>query len=245
VGFLLFFLECACLCALIKGCRQLVLIGDHKQLAPVVISKKAAYKGMGVSFYERLMATLKITPFMLKTQYRMHPSICCFPSERIYNSQLYSSQSTEDFVLPSGFDWPNRSIHVAFVNVTDGKELHSKGETSCYNVEEIALITEIVYNLVKAPDNIWTSANDFGIITAYSAQKVYLRSAMLKIDKQRKDHLQLKNDYFEYSKIDVNTVDGFQGKQKEVILFSTVRSNGRVKLYFPKHLIYREILGFY
>lgn len=71
--------EAQTLMPLIKGCRQLVLIGDHKQLPPTVISLFAQSKGMTISLFERLIKQ-GVKPVLLVTQYRMHPTIAFFPS---------------------------------------------------------------------------------------------------------------------------------------------------------------------
>ena len=70
-----------------RSARQLILVGDHAQLSPTVISKEAEEKGLGFSLFERLHK-LGVESTMLKTQYRMHPTIREFPSSRFYDGKL-------------------------------------------------------------------------------------------------------------------------------------------------------------
>ena len=63
---------------------HVVLIGDHMQLAPTVLSKAAEFKGLGTSMFERLMRVGGVDPCMLTLQYRMHESICSWPSQEFY-----------------------------------------------------------------------------------------------------------------------------------------------------------------
>ncbi|DAC60995.1 MAG TPA: hypothetical protein D7I02_06180, partial [Candidatus Poseidoniales archaeon] len=79
--------EPASLVPLIRGARQIVLVGDHKQLPPTVLSFRAEEKGLKRSLFERLV-DLGIEPFLLTKQYRMNPSISKFPNKQFYSSKL-------------------------------------------------------------------------------------------------------------------------------------------------------------
>ena len=79
--------EPASLVPLVKGSRQIVLVGDHRQLPPTVISRRAERGGLDRSLFERLVE-MGIAPLMLTTQYRMHPSISDFPNNRFYDGKL-------------------------------------------------------------------------------------------------------------------------------------------------------------
>ena len=79
--------EPASLVPLVKGSRQIVLVGDHRQLPPTVISRRAEKGGLDRSLFERLVE-MGIAPLMLTTQYRMHPSISDFPNKRFYDGKL-------------------------------------------------------------------------------------------------------------------------------------------------------------
>lgn len=75
-------MEPECLIPIVTGVKQLVLVGDHQQLGPVVMCKKAAKAGLAMSLFERLVL-LGIRPIRLQVQYRMHPSLSEFPSNMV------------------------------------------------------------------------------------------------------------------------------------------------------------------
>ena len=79
--------EPECMIPVVMGCRQLVLVGDHCQLGPVVMCKKAARAGLCQSLFERLVV-LGIRPIRLQVQYRMHPCLSRFPSNTFYEGSL-------------------------------------------------------------------------------------------------------------------------------------------------------------
>lgn len=79
--------EPECMIPVVLGCRQLVLVGDHCQLGPVVMCKKAARAGLSQSLFERLVV-LGLRPIRLQVQYRMHPSLSAFPSNIFYEGSL-------------------------------------------------------------------------------------------------------------------------------------------------------------
>lgn len=85
--------EPECMIPVILGCRQLVLVGDHCQLGPVVMCKKAARAGLSQSLFERLVV-LGIRPIRLQVQYRMHPALSAFPSNIFYEGSLQNGVTT-------------------------------------------------------------------------------------------------------------------------------------------------------
>lgn len=116
--------EMSTLIPLIRGCHQLVLIGDHKQLPPTVISTFAQSKGMTISLFERLIRQ-GIKPYLLSTQYRMHPSIALFPSYQFYNHKLINGIGDEHRLMVPGFAWPSNHIRVALINVVGSEQVYS------------------------------------------------------------------------------------------------------------------------
>ena len=85
--------EPECMIPVVLGCRQLVLVGDHCQLGPVVMCKKAARAGLSQSLFERLVV-LGIRPIRLQVQYRMHPALSAFPSNIFYEGSLQNGVTT-------------------------------------------------------------------------------------------------------------------------------------------------------
>ena len=78
-----------------RGCKQLILVGAHMQLPPVVMNKKAQRKGLTTSLFERLIY-VGVKPTLLKVQYRMHPCISAFPSNMFYNGVLENGVTAID-----------------------------------------------------------------------------------------------------------------------------------------------------
>ena len=87
--------EPECMIPVVLGCRQLVLVGDHCQLGPVVMCKKAARAGLSQSLFERLVV-LGIRPIRLQVQYRMHPALSAFPSNIFYEGSLQNGVSASE-----------------------------------------------------------------------------------------------------------------------------------------------------
>ena len=141
---------------------------------------------------------------MLDVQYRMHPSIALFPSSQFYNGKLRSGVSEEERRAPAGFTWPNKNIPVAFLNTPNSAEETSKA-SSKLNDFEARQVCEVVLDLLKAGD---VTSEGIGIVTPYRAQLKLIS------DKTK----QLEN-------VSVRTVDGFQGQERDVIVFSAVRCN--------------------
>ena len=82
---------------------RVVMIGDHKQLPPTVLSDEAAFNGLQTSLFQRLCETPGFKRCMLEVQYRMHPSIAQWPSEALYDGKLGNGMSHYNCVLLMGF----------------------------------------------------------------------------------------------------------------------------------------------
>lgn len=108
--------EPAVLVPLMRGCRQLVLVGDHCQLPPTVLSTRAEEEGHGVPLFSRMVAC-GVPPYMLDTQYRMHPCIAMFPSDLFYGGLLKSGVSAPERRPLAGFPWPREEFPCAFIPV--------------------------------------------------------------------------------------------------------------------------------
>ncbi len=80
-------MEAECLIPIVKGVKQLVLVGDQCQLGPVVQSKKAEKAGLATSLFQRLVS-INNRPIMLEVQYRMHPALSRWPSDMFYEGKL-------------------------------------------------------------------------------------------------------------------------------------------------------------
>ena len=109
-------MESASLPAIVLGCERLILVGDQNQLPPVVASPQALEHGLGVSLFARLAAG-GMKPSLLNEQYRMHPKIAEFSSSRFYGGLVQTKVEAVDRPVPKGFNWPNPTIPVVFVDV--------------------------------------------------------------------------------------------------------------------------------
>lgn len=195
---------------LLHRCSKLVLVGDPQQLPPTVISTKAEDLGYGQSLMARLCQRLEATGhgsliLQLTIQYRMHPDICFFPSNHFYNRMLETDQATAEVRCSS--DWPFQPYMV--FDVADGYEMKEK--ESFANPQEIKMVVALV-KLIKSKKKEF-SFRHIGIITPYRAQK------MLIIEELRKEFGK------DSRPSEVDTVDGFQGRQKDCIIVTCVRAN--------------------
>eukprot|EP01043_Picozoa_sp_COSAG02_P021089 COSAG02_NODE_1060_length_14866_cov_3.131916_13_plen_262_part_00 len=213
--------ECACLVPVVKGCKALVMCGDHHQLPPTILSRAAELEGLNVSLFERL-AKAGVTAHMLDTQHRMHPAIAAFPSTFFYTGRLKSADhlnSTTRPVVP-GFDWPNPRCPIAFVAARKGSEVRLG--LSYANPAEAQLLARIVAEVSMAVDMQRRNgfvANDgglsIGVIAPYAGQAQEIRRALASVSTHG-----LGRDG-----IEISTVDGFQGREKDLIVFSATRAN--------------------
>jgi len=211
--------ETATLIPLTKGARHVVLVGDHHQLPPTVISRRAEEAGYARSLFERLIA-LGAPSTMLTTQYRMHPAIREWPSERFYGGRLEDGVSAEERMAPAGFVWPNWDAPVAFVPV-EGSEDSSPDGASKQNMDEAGLAVRIVDMLLSGGD---LTPSDIGVVTPYSGQ-VRLLNDLFENAGGREEHER-------YHGLEIKTVDGYQGREKDVIVLSAVRANDAGEMGF-------------
>ncbi|KAL4183964.1 hypothetical protein AMTRI_Chr11g157650 [Amborella trichopoda] len=203
--------EPECLIPLVLGVKQVVLVGDHCQLGPVIMCKKAARAGLAQSLFERLVL-LGVKPFRLQVQYRMHPSLSEFPSNSFYEGTLQNGVTINER-QSSGIDFPwpvpNRPM---FFYVQMGQEEISASGTSYLNRTEAANVEKIVSTFLKCG----VTPNQIGVITPYEGQRAYIVNYMSRNGALRQ---QL------YKEIEVASVDSFQGREKDYIILSCVRSN--------------------
>ena len=188
---------------------RVVLAGDHCQLPPTVLSITAAREGFSTSLLERLVAHYGASVTrQLNLQYRMHTDIMQFSSEQFYGGTLEADESVAFHRLkdlPLVEQSPLTTKPVTFIDTAGAdwdEELEPDGESKC-NPQEGSFLLRQVQKLHEAGLRL----RDLAIITPYAAQVRWLR--------QR----------FDSDELEINTVDGFQGREKEAVLISCVRSN--------------------
>lgn len=203
----------------LPGIKHAILIGDECQLPAIVSSQVCDAAGYGRSLFERL-SLLGHSKHLLNTQYRMHPSISCFPNSKFYSNQILDAPLVMDKVhkkhyIPSPMFGP-----YTFINVSVGKEEGDDDGHSKKNAVEVAVVIKIIEKLYKA----WRSAKtrlSIGVISFYAAQVSAIQG--------RLGQKYEKSDKFT---VKVKSVDGFQGGEEDVIILSTVRSNRRKNIGF-------------
>lgn len=211
--------EPSALVPIVKGCRQLVLVGDHQQLPPTVISRKADEGGLGRSLFDRLIAC-GLQSTMLTTQYRMHPILREFPSARFYENRLDDGCTADQRPPPAGFLWPDWDHPMAFVPIEGVEEADEEGKSRS-NRDEAAKVLGVVNDLLAAGD---IQPSDIGVISPYNGQVREL-SRLFDLAGGREPG----QPYFG---LEIKSVDGYQGREKDVIVFSTVRANERGEVGF-------------
>ena len=210
-----------------------VLVGDTKQLPPTVVSRDAVAIGLQRSLIERL-ELLGVEPYLLEEQYRMHPGLAAFSSVRFYDRRLKSVPKPSERVAPNGVNWPSKMVPLAFIEVK-GEEMRAPDGNSIFNVQEAEECVRVVQKLLLSGDV--KNAGDIGIIAPYAAQ---VRAISEEWNRKVTSDVKLKNtsiveaDNPESAKdeLEIRSVDGFQGREKEVIVLCTVRNNRQNQLGF-------------
>jgi len=203
--------EPECMVPIVLGAKQLVLVGDHCQLGPVVMCKKAAKAGLSQSLFERLVI-LGIRPHRLEVQYRMHPALSKFPSNFFYEGSLQNGIDAAERVKRGlDFPWPQPEKPMFFYCCQGQEEIAGSG-TSFLNRTEASFVEKIVTRFLKSG----VKPDEIGVITPYEGQRAYLVQYM-----QYSGSLHAKL----YLEVEVASVDAFQGREKDFIIMSCVRSN--------------------
>ena len=219
---------------LMKGCRHLSIIGDHKQLPPVVTSVEAKQGGLSRSLFERLIASGNHIPStMLNVQFRMHPSLAEFPNKTFYNGALENGEGTELIPPVESSYWASNAQaqgsdaqRLCFID-HKGRESKAENSASLCNASEARIVLDVVIDLLRRNPEL--KGDDIGIVTPYAGQQILLEKMLYnETSSARKQAAALlATRSAELGSIDIHTVDGFEGREKKVILFSTVRTNAQ------------------
>ena len=207
-------LEAECWLAVSKA-TKVIMAGDPKQLPPTVLSKKA--KELEITLFDRLKP---IYPSRLLTiQYRMNSQIMDWSSQEMYEGKLIAHETVKSRLLcdlEPVRQTDETIIPLLFID-TQGSgtiESASDDEDSKFNEGESELVVKYFKSLIEAG----VSSKDIAIITPYNAQVSLLRS-------------KLKTDFED---LEIGSVDGFQGREKECVIISFVRSNDEKQIGFLK-----------
>jgi ATP-dependent RNA/DNA helicase IGHMBP2 len=211
-------LEPACWIPILKADR-VIFAGDHCQLPPTIKSIDAAKAGLATTLFEKCIDRQAHTAVMLKTQYRMHEDIMHFPSAYFYKNELVAHDSVRLATLPD-------HLPIDFIDTAGcGYNEKQDPETlSRLNAEEATLLIRVVEKLVETIGvATWQEANyRLGIITPYSAQVEYLHKLA--------EASPILGEIAPF--VSINTVDAFQGQERDIIAISFVRSNEKAEVGF-------------
>ena len=232
-------LEAACWIP-IRRCSRVILAGDHCQLPPTVKSIAALKAGLGKTLMERIAEQKPEVVTLLKMQYRMNEEIMRFSSDWFYGNQVESApevkyRSILDLDVP--MEWVD-TAEAYGANGTNGAngpygtyephEAHGPESLSLLNRAEAELTLQTLQEYFEkiGKTRVLNERLDVGVISPYRAQVQYLRSQFKK------------KEYFKPFRhlITVNTVDGFQGQERDIIVISLVRSNDEGQIGFLRDL---------
>jgi ATP-dependent RNA/DNA helicase IGHMBP2 len=187
--------------------KRVVLAGDHCQLPPTILSLEAARQGLSVSLMERLVARYgPLVTRRLRIQYRMNEAIAGFSSAEFYENDLFADESVKAHRLcdlPGVTSEPRTESPVRYLDTAGAGYDEEAVNDSRRNPQEAELVAKQVRALLElglAPEQI-------AVIAPYSVQGKLLR------------------DLLPVPGLEIDSVDGFQGREKEAVVLSMVRSN--------------------
>ncbi|RAK00520.1 putative DNA helicase [Larkinella arboricola] len=203
-------LEPACWIPILKA-QKVVFAGDHCQLPPTIKSQEAARKGLNTTLLEKCVALHPEAVSLLEEQYRMHEHIMGYSSQVFYANQVKAHPSVAAHALFAG------DTSLQFID-TAGCGFDEKLEgTSSTNPEEAALLMKHLTELAAelGPHYLPHNFPTIAIISPYKQQLVALNEQLL--------HTPELQPYL--PKISVNTIDSFQGQERDIVYISMTRSN--------------------
>ncbi|NWV46755.1 SMBP2 protein, partial [Daphoenositta chrysoptera] len=210
-------LEASCWIPLLKA-PKCILAGDHKQLPPTIISHRAAAEGLSLSLMERLAGHYgERAVRMLTVQYRMHRDIMEWASSELYGGRLSAHPSVAQHLLrdlPGVSSTEETSIPLLLIDTAGCGlfELEVEDEQSKGNPGEVQLVGIHVQALVDAG----VKARDIAVVAPYNLQVDMLRQHLC----------------HSHPELEIKSVDGFQGREKEAVILSFVRSNRKGEVGF-------------
>ena len=214
--------ETSALIPITLGASRCILVGDPQQLPATVLSSGVAGLAYGQSLLERMCSAGQHIQ-LLDTQYRMHPAISAFPRRYFYQGRLRDDETVQGDHRAKPYHRdvirPKLGPYV-FLDISEGEERRSKDDRSIFNPAEAELASLIYSKLKKeyANDKLFESesklhgaVHGFGVVTPYKRQLQELRQSF-------------DRSGIPLSDVEIDTVDSFQGREKDVIVFSCVRT---------------------
>lgn len=201
--------------------KRVVIAGDHCQLPPTVKSQEAQREGLGISLFERCIEKQPQAAVMLTTQYRMNNSIMAFSNEQFYKGRLVAAESVKERYLAQNVaNDPLLSTPIDYIDTAGCgfSERQNPQSLSLSNVEEAEMLLRYlaqIFEALLAQNPALARATTVGIISPYKEQVLYMRDILADYPPLF-DHIE---------QIIIDTVDGFQGQERDLIAISLVRSN--------------------
>lgn len=218
-------LEAACWIA-IRRAERIVLAGDHQQLPPTVKCPAAARGGLSRTMMEQIVGHCPETVTLLDMQYRMNEALMAFPSRWFYGGRVKSAPEVRHRSILD-FDVPATWVDTSLLEDDSQEEFVGEGYGRV-NKAEAELTLQVLRDYIRriGPDRMMDERIDFGIISPYRAQVQFLRH-LLRHDEELRPFRRM---------MTVNTVDGFQGQERDVVLISLVRANDKGQIGFLSDL---------
>ncbi len=214
-------LEPACWIPILRA-NRVIMAGDHCQLPPTVKSREADKGGLSRTLFEQIMEEKPQTAVMLEQQYRMNEKIMGFSGQKFYNNRLIADESVRHHLVGPDF-YPVEFVDTAGCGFDEKKNPES---LSTGNPEEAQLLLKhvaLLFNKIEREvPQVLENGFKVGIIAPYKEQ--------VRILKNKLDNIPMLHQYA--GRITINTVDGFQGQERDVIYISLVRSNKKGEIGF-------------
>ncbi len=208
-------LEPACWIPILKA-RRVIFAGDHFQLPPTIKSFEAAKAGLATTLFEKAIQRNQ-ADVLLSVQYRMNAQIMAFSNQQFYQNQLQAHDSVAAHtILPE--DAPIEFIDTAGCSFDEEQHPENK---STFNREEMTLLFKHLRHYTSTIEQLTPDETppSIGIISPYKAQVSLLQEAF-----QEQEPLR--------AKVHINTIDSFQGQERDIIYLSLVRSNSSGEIGF-------------
>ena len=210
-------LEAACWIA-IPHADRVIFAGDHCQLPPTIKNPECLRAGLGKTLMERIAEQKPAAVRLLTVQYRMNEELMRFSSDWFYDGRLTAADSVRYRSILDEADYPLEWIDV------DGEASEEAGDTSIYNKEEAEYAIAALHLYIEkvGKHRVLNERIDFGVISPYKAQ-VHLLRQLVKKDTFLRPFRRA---------ISINTVDAFQGQERDVVIISMVRANDNGRIGF-------------
>ena len=198
---------------IVHGAQRVILVGDQCQLQPVVLSLQCKACNYHRSLFERLIE-MGIKTQLLSVQYRMHPALSEFSNATFYENKLVNGITERNRPVLVKFPFPDQTRPLVFWHVVGKESLGSKGG-SYQNFVEAMSVIEVIRTLLDCK----CQQNKIGVITSYTGQRLLLMNLL--VQNGLRD-------------VECSSVNMFQGREMDYIVYSCVRSNERHEIGFLK-----------